>query len=129
VANRGQASGLLDEEARGVDLGAHRPFLEMHRAQLGGSGRLDPSRLRFAMAPENAVDVREHDEMIGFQPPRQKRAGVILVDDGLDAKQPAVLALDHGHAAAASPVNVARMAVQTNRLCARTSGNSSVPSA
>ena len=98
-------TAALDEAGRGVDLGAHRPGGELPGlgvpAQLGEGDPLEVALLRGAPVDGGVVDVGGDDEDVGVEGAREQGGGEVLVDDGLDAVEPAVGVADDGDAAPA----------------------------
>ena len=88
-ADHGQPAGLLDERAGRADLRAHRALREARLEQRGRCRTPDRALLRRAPVGVGRVDVGEDEEDVGVEVDGEQRAREVLVDDRLDADEPA----------------------------------------
>ncbi len=72
-----------------------------YAAQLGEGDPAELALLRGAPVDRGVVDVGGDDEHVGLEGAGEQGGGEVLVDDGLDAAEPAVGLAHHGDAAAA----------------------------
>ena len=102
-ADHGALPAGVDKPDGGVDFRSHRAGGERDGPQLVGGHAVEASLARRAPVEVHAVDVGGHHVQVRVELLRQQARGEVLVDHGLDADEPPVLARGvHRRDAAAS---------------------------
>lgn len=102
------AAGHGDEPAARGDLGSHRADGEAQIAEFGQIEVAQWCGLRGAEARHDGGHVGQHEQPVGLDVDRRHGGDEVLLDDGLDAPQPALAALGNRGAAAAKISSMSR---------------------